>query len=251
MKDAHGNEIVDPATTPPATVPPENKEAELRRKLEESERREQVARQEADMLREQRLREMARPPAQAPEPENEDELNNEFATSPVKAVRKIISREAADIDKRIEQRARQIYVQEAKKIEAITKFPELKNPTSDFFKKVAYYMDTHPEKYNDPEGLMDACARVSIDMGIAPQKPAVAAANARTIESVSSAASQVAGGGTAPVGGVPELDAKGLELASKLGIDPKVMAKRMEDYNNQKGEYAPAAGKTGKGTFKS
>lgn len=249
MLDANGNEVQDPGT-PPAARPPENETAELRRRLEESERREQRARQEADMLRDQRLREMALPPAAPAAPEeSEDELNNEFTTSPAKAVRKIISREAKDIDERIERRARQIYLQEAKKIEAVGKFPELRNPNSDFFKKVAYYMDTHPEKYNDPEGLLDACARVSVDLGIVPQKPEVADANARTRASVASAASQVSGSGTAPVGEPGELDAKGLELARKLGIDPKVMAKRLGDYNDQKGEYAPQPGKTGKATL--
>lgn len=246
--DANGVEIPPVVVSEPK--PLENELAEWKRKAEEAERREQEARREADVLREQRLREMAT--QHQPQPvveENEEQLNTEFNNAPAATVKKMIEKRAADIDRRIEQRARQIFAQEAKKFEAIGKYPDLRNPQSDFFKKVAYYMDTHPEKYNDPEGILDACARVTVDLGIMPQKPEVAAGNERVRQSVASAASQVSGSGNAPVGEAPELDAKGLELATKLGIDPKVYAKRLKDMQDEKGEYAPRVGKTGRASL--
>lgn len=233
----------------PAAVPVENQLAEWKRKAEEARIDAENARRDAEMLREQQLRMMAQtqPQPQIPaEPaENEEELNNLFTTSPTQAVRKIVEREKQDLDKRIESRARQIFIMEAKKVEAMTRFPDLRNPNSDFFKRVAYYMDTHPAKYNDPEGILDACARVQLEIG-APANPGVAHANEQVRQAVSSGAAQVAGSGNAPATEAPELDAKGLELAAKLGIDPKAMAARLKSMSEQTGEYAPKPGKTGK-----
>ena len=229
-------------------VPIENQVAEWKRKAEEARFEADQARRDADMLRESQLRMMATQPQQPviQEPvESEEELNNLFNNSPTQAVNRIVDRKAKDIDKMIETRARQIFIGEAKKIEAMNRFPELKNPNSEFFKKVAYYMDTHPHKYNDPEGILDACARVQIDIGSSSNAQSTRA-NETVRASVASAASQVAGGGTAPASDNPELDAKGLELASKLGIDPKVMAVRLKSYNEQTGQYAPIPGQTGK-----
>lgn len=253
MKDAAGNEI--PGTPPEGTPPPvplENQLAEANRKLGEAQSRAEQLQRDADMLREQQLRMMAQtpPPAAAPQApeESDEELGNLMATSPVEAVRKIVAREKKGIDVMVEQRARHIFLIESKKAEAVSKYPDLRNPNSEFFRRVAYHMDTHPGKYNDPEGILDACARVQVEMGV-PASPGVASANETVRQAVTSGAAQVAGAGTAPATEGPELDAKGLELAAKLGIDPKNMAARLKNYTDQTGEYAPKPGKTGKASI--
>ena len=167
MTDPFQNQMQQQLT--PNEVPLENQVAEWKRKAEEARLEAEQARRDSDMLRESQLRMMAQQPLQQPpiqEPvESEEEINNLFSNSPAQAVNRIVDRKAKDIDKIIEQRARQIFATEAKKIEAVTRFPELRNPNSEFFKKVAYYMDTHPYKYNEPEGIIDACARVQLDIG--------------------------------------------------------------------------------------
>ena len=231
--------------------PAENELAEWKRKAEEAERKIELGRRENDMLREQRLREMAITPAPTvtvPD-ESDGDLDNEFVESPTKTVRKLISKEAAKMNTLIQNTARNIYAQETKKAEAIKAFPDLRKPQSDFFKKVSYYMDMNPNKYQDPEGLFDTCTRVAYEMGISPKSAEVEKANETVRQGVSSTAAQVASSGTAPAGDVSELDQKGILLAKKLGIDPKDMAKRLGDMTGGKGEYAPAPGKTGKATI--
>jgi hypothetical protein len=237
--------------TPPV-VPPENRIAELERKEAESRRRAEEAERERDMLRDMNLRSMAQPVAPTPPPQEEDdeeEINNLFATSPAQAMKKLLNKAKGGVDKTIEEKARRIFQAEAKKLEAMNRFPELKNPKSEFFRKVAFFMDTHPEKYNDPEGLIDACARVTFDMGKVPDRP-VPQASENMRNSVSNASAHIEGSGNAPVGEKPELDARGLELAAKLGIEPSRMASRLKDLAEGKGDYAPQPGKTGKATFK-
>jgi len=231
--------------------PLENELAEWKRKAEEAERKSEMGRRENDMLREQRLREMAVTPAPVvtvPE-ESDEDMDRLFNESPSKAVQKLINKRANEFNTTIQQTARKIYAQEAKKAEAIAKFPDLRKPDSEFFKKVSYYMDTNPGKYNEPEGLFDACTRISYEMGIAPKNVETDKANEAVRKGVSSTAAQVASSGTAPASDATELDAKGIMLAKKLGIDPKDMAERLGNMTEGKGEYAPTPGKTGKATF--
>ena len=252
------NNVVDPnAQTPPIEavddngVPYKNRFEEQKRLADEARLAAEQARRDADMLRDHQLRMMAQqqiPPVQQEPEVNDDELNNLFTTNPAEAMRKVMEarEKKVNLNKTVEDTARRVFTFEAKKIEAMSRFPDLKNPGSEFYNRVASFMNTHPEKYQDPEGLLDACARVKDELGIVTPNPQVTQTNQNMRQTVSSAASQISKGTSAPATETTELDAKGLELAAKLGIDPKKMALRMKNYAEGKGEYSGKDGKTGK-----
>jgi hypothetical protein len=237
-----GNQVVEGA--PVVAAPPVN---EYLNKYEEEKRKREKMESELNTLREQQLRLMAAPPQytppQAPEPEDEDIASMDPAQR--RAIDKMMAKKESEIRKFTEKTARKTFYKESIKAQAMTIYPDLKNPQSDFFKKVAFFMDTHPGKYNDPEGILDACARISYEMKLNPS-PSARTANEVVRAAVSSGSASVEGSGQTVSSDVPELDFKGQQLAGKLGIDPKKMAERLKSMSEGKGVYADREGKTGK-----
>jgi len=237
-----GNQIEN--ATPPAN-PPVN---EFQNKYEEEKRKREQMEQDLNMLREQQLRLMAAPPQQpyqppVNEPEDEDILSMDPSTK--KAVEKMMAKKEAEFRKYTEETAKKTYYKESVKVQAVNMYPQLKDGNSEFFKKVSFFMDSHPQKYNEPEGILDACARVASDMNIS-RAPVTRAANETTRGQVSSGSATVEGSGHTTSSDAVEMDVKGQLLAAKLGIDPNKMAQRLRDMTEGKGVYATREGKTGK-----
>ena len=232
------------------TPPPVN---EYLNKYEEEKRKRESMEQEINILREQRLREMAAQPAPqymynqpTPEPEDEDLAQMDPVTR--RAVEKMLAKKETEFKKYTEDSARKTYYKESVKAQAVTLYPDLKNADSPFFKKVAFFMDTHKEKYNEPEGILDACARVAYEMNMS-RAPSNARSNEQMRQQASSGAAAVEGAGASNASVDPSMDTQGQVLAAKLGIDPKKMAARLSDLENEKGVYAPREGKTGKASI--
>ena len=229
--------------------PPVN---EYLNKYEEEKRKRESMEQEINILREQRLREMAAPQPQymynKPEPEPEDEDLAQMDPVTRRAVEKMIAKKENEFKKFTEDSARKTYYKESVKAQAVTLYPDLKNADSPFFKKVAFFMDTHKEKYNEPEGILDACARVAYEMNMS-RAPSNARSNEAMRQQASSGAAAVEGAGASNASVDPSMDTQGQVLAAKLGIDPKKMAARLSDLENEKGVYAPREGKTGKASI--
>ena len=241
--------IPDPA----AQVPPVPQTVPLSRLNEEITKRQELEIQ-MQLLRDQQLRMMAQqtaPPVmpQQQTEDNDDEFNQLFNISPAQAVESKLKKKEQEYMKRIQEESDKRFWINQNKIVAMTKYPDLRNPSSDFFKRVSFYMQTHPDKYNDPEGILDACARVHAEL-----PPATSAAaqqvNQQIVQQVASAASQVAPASNIPQSESLELDNEAKTLAVKLGIDPKKMAERLKNLQTGQGEYAPAEGKTGKALLK-
>lgn len=217
---------------------------------EEERRKREAAEHEIAILRENQLRMMATPPPQqgygsVPVPEPEDEDLQYLDPQTRRAVEKLIEKRGKSFVTQADESARKVYLRESKKQEAVSLYPDLKNPSTEFFKRVAFFMDTHPDKYHDPEGILDGCARVAYEMKY-QAAPATQGTNENVRRQVAGGAATIEGSGNAPSNEVFELDTKGQFLASKLGLDPKIMAKRLQNYSKGEGEYAPREGKTGK-----
>jgi hypothetical protein len=200
-------------------------------------------------MREQQLRMMAQPQPVYQPPQDtssdEEDIDNLFVTQPRKAVNQVMSKREQALRAEAEAIARRTYYTETNKMLAMQRYPDLKNPNSDFFRKVGWYMQTHPEKFNDPEGILDACARVNSEMPSTPNQTQQQVSQ-RVVQQVAAAASQVSPSSSAPVTETTELDPQAQLLAEKLHIDPKKMADRLKNLTEEKGEYAPRPGKTGK-----
>ena len=237
-------------TPPPAAVPPvDNKVAELERKLQERE-------SELQMIREQQLTRMGQgfqaPPQAAPQPAPDDsEIDALFQSGDPASIRKatelLMARKQKEIVQLTQKVSADTYQRENIKKQVIDKYPDLKNGNSEFFKRVAYFMETHPFKWQDPEGLLDACVRVADDMKL-PSREAQTA-NEIIRKNVASGAAAIEGNTNPPPADVPALDAKGLEMARKLGIDPKKYSERLNNYVQGKAEYEIKEGKTGKASI--
>jgi hypothetical protein len=248
---AQQNPNLPPATQTPAPAPAN--QIPIERLNEEIAKRQDLENQLAQ-LREQQLRMMAQqpvyqPPAyQTPQTqETNEDFDQVFTVDPRRAIDSRLAQERTRILKESEETARRTFHTEANKLMARQRYPELNNPNSEFFKRVSFFMSTHPERYNDPEGILDACARVRMDM---PQEnPTQQQMSQRIVQQVASTASQVAGSSTAPSTEEPRLDPEAQLLAQKLNIDPKKFALRQKNLQDGKGEYAPLPNKQGKARF--
>jgi hypothetical protein len=244
-----------PASQQQTQQPPAEQSIPLARLNEEIAKRQELEAQ-LTSLREQQLRMMAQQPMQPlyqPQQQQQQEeapgedIDQLFTVDPKRAVNAMMQRKQQEILKQSEEMARRTFHTEANKLMARQRYPDLNNPNSEFFKRVSFYMSTHPDKYSDPEGILDACARVKMDM---PQdNTANQQASQRIVQQVASAASQVAGSSTAPQSEELRLDPEAQMLASKLNIDPKKFAQRQKNMQENKGEYAPAPDKLGRARF--
>lgn len=128
------------------------------------------------------------------------------------------------------------------KARTMSKYPDIRNPQSPFFQRVAKYMAAN-DLYGRPNGLNMAAAAVAeqlTDEGIPFTKGQVSNPEGQRL---SHTGSGVIPGGNGQKGGssVPELDEQGAAMARKLGVDPKKMATRLSNYLATKGQ--PKAGR--------
>ena len=217
----------------------------LKNEIEEEKRKRQELEQLLEQQRQQNMELLAQlgtkmmtppPTTSAPnEPEMEEDLDSLFLQKPSEAVKRILQKEKEALKKEIpqvvSQEALRIFYQEKFKQEALNKYPDLKNPNSDFYKRVAMFMYERPHLYNDPEGLLHACARVAEDMGYYKQKTFEQQRQAVASTSVEPA------GGASPSNEMTELDIQGKILAQKLGISEKDMSERLNRFLKKEGEY--------------
>jgi len=239
--------MTDPNTIqepPPAQTP---QTVDINR-YEEERRKREAAEQEIAILRDQQLRLMAQRPAAVqptPEPEVEDESLQYLDPQQRRAFEVLLDKREAKIRKESEKMSADVYQRESAKTEAVNMFPDLQNPQSEFFKRVAIYMDSNPSKYKDPHGLREACKIIAYDMKY-QAAPTQRQTNQQVVRSVSGGAASVEGSSGTPQTEADTLDAKAIMLAKKLGIDEKEMTQRMKDLQTGSGAYAPTEGKTGK-----
>jgi len=91
----------------------------------------------------------------------------------------IVNRRVQDtVDARLgsftkEQRANM--ERDAAKAEALQKYPDLRNPQSEFYQKVDRYLQVRGEAYvkSNPQAVLDAAARIAVEEGIQPARAAV------------------------------------------------------------------------------
>jgi hypothetical protein len=183
---------------------------------------------------------------QEPDIGEDEDIDQMFTMTPRKAVEKVMSKREEKLRQTAEEIANRTFWVNQNKLVAMQKYPDLKNPNSDFFKKVSWYMQAHPEKYNEAEGILDACARIQVEM---PQQPSQAAQqmSQHIVQQTASAASQVSPASTAPTSDTIELDAQAIELAKKLNISVDKMKERLIKMQNKTGEYADHPEKKGRG----
>jgi hypothetical protein len=223
----------------------------MKNELEELKRKKEEAEQLLEQQRQQNLEMMAQmsrfqtPPPISPEPEEPTEdYDSLFLQQPTKAVKKILEKEKEtlfkDLPKYVSEEAIKVFYRERFKQDAMTKYPDLKNPSSEFYKRVANFMYERPHLYQDPEGVLNACARVAEDMGIKRQE----AKQSSFEEQRRAVASQgVEGAGaTLPAKEEAELDVQGKILAQKLGISEKAMIERLDKFVKKEGEYKQEPG---------
>lgn len=238
---------------PPATQGQPDQMVPLSRLNEEIQKRQEAEMRESQ-LRDQQLRMMAQqqpvyqqPTYQQPEYNETDDFDNVFTVDPKRAIESKLKAERQKFLNEAEARSRNVFHTEANKMMARNRYPDLNNPNSEFFKRVSFYMSTHPEKYNEPEGILDACARVREDMP--SSNPTKQELSNKIVQQVASTATQVGGSSTASSNDVPRLSPEAQNLAAKLNIDPKKFATKLKNLEEGQGEYAPVPGKEGKARF--
>jgi len=136
-----------------------------------------------------------------------------------------------------------VVVENESKARTITKYPDLQNPQSIFFKRVAAHMGMN-DLYGKPNGLQLAAAAVAEQLTEenVPFNRGKVGSSGPASQRNSQTAGGVQGGGDGtrpPANSTPELDEEGKTMAAKLGIDPSKMANRLEKYltkkNNRRG----------------
>jgi hypothetical protein len=256
MKDANGQEVADPAAAGAeggasgasagdgkvvdqeieVTLPTgektkiktsdifDDKGVPFKNRLGEANRRSQETEAELERIRSTQHEGGDKPVKE--EQVSEEELNRMFMTGEgAKAMRIIINQQ--NVKKVVHE------VIQERDIRTVTaaKYPDLGNPASPFFKRVAVHM-ANKGLYNHPEGLALASAKVAEEMeyegiefskGVKRGSPEGQRASGTGVT--------VAGGGSGSSragGGTPELDAEGKALCAKLGLDPTKVAARLE-----------------------
>lgn len=118
------------------------------------------------------------------------------------------------------------------KSKTLGKYPDLSNPQTPFFKRVALYMSSR-NLYGDPEGLAIASARVAElleEEGVPFNKVTrTGTPEGQRLSQTGSGAIPGSSGSRLPVT-APELDEEGKAMCAKLGVDPVKVAKRLESY---------------------
>jgi hypothetical protein len=220
-------------------VPFKNKVSEADRKAQEA------------ILEAERLKQEGAGPGQARQPKpgefvdpvdgevyTEEDLNRMMMTGEgVKAQRIMLSQ--INVRKVVTD----VVVENESKARTITKYPDLQNPQSIFFKRVAAHMGMN-DLYGKPNGLQLAAAAVAEQLTEenVPFNRGKVGSSGPASQRNSQTAGGVQGGGDGirpPANSTPELDQEGKTMAAKLGIDPSKMANRLEKYltkkNNRRG----------------
>uniref|UniRef100_A0A6H1ZMZ5 Uncharacterized protein n=1 Tax=viral metagenome TaxID=1070528 RepID=A0A6H1ZMZ5_9ZZZZ len=124
------------------------------------------------------------------------------------------------------------------KAETQRRYPDLKNPKSEFFVRTAMYMQSRG-LFDHPAGLALASAAVAEDMRSEGKEFTTGTFGSPEAQRRSQNSGTVVRGREGsglPSGSESELDDAGKAMATKLGVDPKKMAKRLENYLASKGQ---------------
>ena len=214
----------------------------FKNRVSEADRKAQEALQEAETLRNKIPPEDGRKqpkPGEFVDPNDgeiytEEDLNRMMMTGEgVKAQRIMLSQ--INVRKIVTD----VQVENESKARTVAKYPDIRNPQSIFFKRVATHMGLN-DLYGKPNGLQLAAAAVAEQMteeNLPFNRGKVAASGPEAQRQSQGAGGVIPGGsGGKPPVSTPELDEEGKKLANKLGIDPTKMANRLEEYLASKGQ---------------
>lgn len=157
----------------------------------------------------------------------EDDINRMMMTGEgTKAIQYILKKAIPDPEKIVNN----VLSKNSARNQAASKYPDLLNPQSEFFMRVAQVMNQNG-LYNNPRGLSLAASQVESDLRTEGKEVnVVSIVSGAEQQRLSQGQPGVIPGGDGtrpPAGGKPELDQAGKDMAKKLGISEEKMAVRL------------------------